>query len=391
MQRAVQAPREAARGKQLVGIIGSGMIGRDPFDERAWSGISRQFFRACEREGLLHRAFGVEAPPHVRYPLMVKNLTFGRHRWEAKFNLDTQYYDALTAAIGRGLAPADFEHDFLQIGGIYDVPALVNGRARCFSYHDGNVAQMVKSPYMPAVPERCVRAAVDYERRVYDGLDKIFTMAEYLRASFIEDFGIDADRVVTLGAGINFDPCDAPAKDYARRDILFVGIDFARKGGPSLVRAFEQVRQKFADATLHIVGPRHRPPLLQTPRAGVEFHGFLSRADAAQRRQFDTLLQRSSLFVLPSTYEPFGVAVLEAMAHQLPCLVTDAWAFPEMVTPGVHGDLVASGDVDDLADKMIHLLGDPDALARQGAAARRKVLEHYTWAHVAGRLREQVA
>ncbi len=46
--------------KKLVGVIGSGGIGRSPFDPKSWSGSSCFFFTQLQSQGLLHRAFGVE-------------------------------------------------------------------------------------------------------------------------------------------------------------------------------------------------------------------------------------------------------------------------------------------------------------------------------------------
>ena len=58
------------------------------------------------------------------------------------------------------------------------------------------------------------------------------------------------------------------------------------------------------------------------------------------------------------------------MLYQLPCLVTNAWALRETVKPGVNGELVIKGFVEDLATKMLQLL----------------VLRDYTWSAVAGRM-----
>jgi len=68
-------------------------------------------------------------------------------------------------------------------------------------------------------------------------------------------------------------------------------------------------------------------------------------------------------------------------------VLTDAWAFPEMVTPGLNGELVKAGDIADLADKLITLLHDPDRLRVMGAAGRALVADKFTWPAVVGRLR----
>ena len=64
---------------------------------------------------------------------------------------------------------------------------------------------------------------------------------------------------------------------------------------------------------------------------------------------------------MPSRYEPFGVVFTEALARGLPCIARDAYAMPEIVTPGVSGALVTSDDEHELAAAIAAALVD-DAL-----------------------------
>ena len=378
--------------RPLVGVIGSGLMGRDPFDRRSWSTSSYFFFTALQRRGALHRAFGVEVPRCRRYGYIARNFHPDRETWRTRFYNDTGYRDALTAVIAHNLQPADFDGDLLQIGAMYDVPRLVAGRAACHSYHDGNLAETLRSPYAPkAVGRRSIDRALAYERAVYHGMTRIFAMSEYLRRSFIDDFDVPADRVAAVGEGINLDAIPDPVDDkrYDSREILFVGVDFPRKGGWELLRAFRTVREAIPGATLHIVGP-HSLAIPADLEAGVVFHGYLSKNDPADRARLDDLFRRSCLFVMPSLYEPFGIAPLEAMANQIPCLVTDGWALKEMVTPGRTGDLVACGSVEDLHEKLVALLRDPARLRAMGRAGRQTVVDRYTWDRVVDRLVREI-
>ena len=326
---------------QFVGIIGSGLMGRDPFDRRSWSTSSYFFFTALQRQGALSRAFAVEVPRLNRFGFIARNFRRDREAWRMSFYNDTGYRDALTAEISKKLNRDDFlGQSFLQIGAMYDVPQLIRGRYSCFSYHDGNLAMSLRSPYAPiGLDQRSTDRALSYERHVYLGMNKVFAMSDYLRRSFIEDFGVPEERVSSVGAGINMNAIPDPqhGKCYDIPNLLFIGVDFARKGGWELLKAFRAVREKVANATLHIVGPRE----LKIPTAlegGVVVHGYLNKTNPEDQKRLMRLFERCCLFVMPSLYEPFGIAPLEAMAHQLPCLVTDAWALKEIVTRGKTGD-----------------------------------------------------
>jgi len=374
---------------KLVGVIGSGLVGREPFDRSSWSGSSYYFFSECQRQAILHRAFGAEVTGFHKYYLLGRSFSPKRRLWRARFYGDPNYRNALTNVISKKLEARDFEHGFLQIGAMFDLPRLINGRTPCFSYHDGNMAEAVRSPYwINGLSTEFIDRGLAYERNLYRGLRLIFTMSEYLRQSFIRDFDVPEARVKSIGAGVNLEtvPPDFPEKDYDRKEILFIGINFARKGGWQLLNAFKAVRERHSTAKLHIVGPENLsiPANLQ---AGVINHGFLSKNVLSTAQKLETLFRDCSLFVMPSLYEPFGIAPLEAMLHQLPCLVTNAWALKEIVTPNETGDLCECGEAEDISSKLIKLLGDPNELRIMGEKARQRVLEHYTWEKVIARMK----
>lgn len=82
---------------------------------------------------------------------------------------------------------------------------------------------------------------------------------------------------------------------------------------------------------------------------------FLGRID---NRQLPTLYQKMDCFVLPSDYETFGVAYIEANATGIPVIATKCGGPEEIVKPGVNGVLVDIGDYDCLLDEMKHMIGN---------------------------------
>jgi len=119
-------------------------------------------------------------------------------------------------------------------------------------------------------------------------------------------------------------------------------------------------------------------------------HGFLTKSKPEDQARLESLFAQCSLFALPSRYEPFGIAPLEAMAHGMPCVLTDRWAFPDMVQPGVNGELVPCEAPQLLAESLTRLLQQPEALARMGQAARALALGEFTWEAVVNRIRETI-
>ncbi len=364
-----------------VTLFTGGSVGSDPRSPRTWSGSFLALSQALERADLLQAAVGARVPKVVHYGLMLKNFTRDRTVWRKHFYFDPAFRNALTRA-ARAIPVAG--ETLLQVGHLFSLPEAFPGK-RCISYHDGNLPALLASGFgLAGVSRKRIDQALRYEEDAARQMSVIFTFSEYLRQSFICDYRVDPEKVVNVGGAINLDeiPSAAPEKTYAAKRLLFVGVEFDRKGGPQLLEAFRIVRQKHLTAELHIVGPRS---LAHLPE-GVVFHGNLSKADPAQKARLQQLFTQSTLFVMPSLYEPYGIAPLEAMLYQLPCVLTNAWALCEHVTPGVNGDLVEKGSVDDLAAKLITLLADPALLAAMGHRARDRVLSHYRWDAVIARM-----
>lgn len=90
--------------------------------------------------------------------------------------------------------------------------------------------------------------------------------------------------------------------------------------------------------------------------------------------------QHSLVNVETGDEEGLPVAILEAMAHGVPVVATRHAGIPEAVEDGVSGLLVDEEDIDGMADRIRLLASDADLRDRLGAAARDRVLSHFTWA-----------
>jgi glycosyltransferase involved in cell wall biosynthesis len=101
------------------------------------------------------------------------------------------------------------------------------------------------------------------------------------------------------------------------------------------------------------------------------------------------LYSQTEIAVLPSLYEGFGFPAAEAMACELPVITTTAGALPEVV--GKHMDtgyLVPPRDPAAIAEGIDFLLDNPDIRKKMGKAARKRVLETFTWENAARELVE---
>ncbi|MCK4851764.1 MAG: glycosyltransferase family 4 protein [Candidatus Omnitrophica bacterium] len=215
----------------------------------------------------------------------------------------------------------------------------------------------------------------EMEKEVYENAKKIFAYSVHVKNSLINDYGIKEDSVVVAGAGSNIEVSSLEDKRYDGKTVLFVGLDFQRKGGPVLLKAFEIVKKEIPECRLYIVGSN-----LRVRQEGVIVKGVVTPSELAP------LYESSTLFVLPTIREPFGLVFLEAMAHGLPCIGTDIEAVPEIIEDGITGFIVPAEGHLALARRMISLLRDRPLMEKMGRAGYRKVSTLYNWDKVAERM-----
>ncbi len=178
-----------------------------------------------------------------------------------------------------------------------------------------------------------------------------------------------------------------PEREFAPARFLFVGKQWERKGGPTVLRAFERLRRELPDAELTIAGPAK----LSVDVPGVQVLGRVSREGSEGAGAMADLYRRATAFVMPSLYEPLGVAVLEAMAAGLPCIGSTGGALPELIEDGVTGLLVQPGDEDALLERMRELATGPDLCRALGDAGASRYRERFTWDAVADRMLEAIS
>jgi glycosyltransferase involved in cell wall biosynthesis len=184
--------------------------------------------------------------------------------------------------------------------------------------------------------------------------------------------------VTAVGGGINPLPHVPVSVEHDWQQILFVGLDFERKGGEILVEAFIRVATDFPNAKLVIVGTSRPPEIAES--AQVQYRGRVwDRAELAQ------IYAQSGVFCLPALFEPFGLVTVEAMRSGLACIVSDRNELPYLVEDGVTGLVVESGSVDSLEAALRNVLADVPR-TRELADAGRAKSQGMTWESVVDRM-----
>jgi glycosyltransferase involved in cell wall biosynthesis len=188
--------------------------------------------------------------------------------------------------------------------------------------------------------------------------------------------GFPEEKLFYLPRGVDverFKPGDRPAKFRA----VFSGALIKRKGIQHVLEAWH--RLNLPDAELWLVGHVHdeaKPFLQQFWRDNIRVVGFV--------RDPENYLNQGTIHVFPSQWEGSAKVTYEAAACALPQITTREAG--DVVRDGVEGIIVKPGNVDAIAAALQHLHRHPEIVQQMGSAARRRVVENFTWDHFRTRL-----
>ena len=206
---------------------------------------------------------------------------------------------------------------------------------------------------------------------------RVLTGSEQTRADLVERYGVATDKIAVVPYGV--DPAFYP--DGPRRDgepfALFVGALHQRKNP---LAAIEALTLLDAELRLVLVGPDKGQAA--AVRAAVERDGLAGRVELrghVEKEELATLYRSAACLVFPSSYEGFGLPILEAMASGTPVVTTRAGATTEVA--GEAAVLVDSADPVALAGGVERALADRDRLVAAGLERARR----FSWAETARR------
>lgn len=229
----------------------------------------------------------------------------------------------------------------------------------------------------PTLSDDRLKSLRDRQHALYNRATGIIAMSKWFGESLTRLSGVPREKVhvVYAGSTATGKPSNEAAlrrRDGPRRRLLFVGRDFVRKGGLETVGALAILRREFdPEIRLTIAGPAAWPMDCPVPD-GVTFVGNVTP------QRISALYEEHDVFVLPSRFEAFGIVFIEALSHGLPCIARDDFAMPELVHPGINGELVKTQSPEELAAAIAGLLMN-DELFEETQRRSADAANFFTW------------
>ena len=308
-------------------------------DARAWSGTIYHMHGAFRRAGLqvdtidalcdrysvffrakriLKSAFGNERYLRDREPLVLRS-----------------YAAQVKAAI------TDLRPDFIISPGTLPIAYLQTDSPIVF-WADATFAGMLN--FYPEFTNLCnetIRNGNRMEQAALSNCELAIFSSEWAAASAISNYQVDRERIKVVPYGANL-ACGPNIKDVrqaiasrnlAAPKLIFVGVDWYRKGGDQAVSVASRLKQQGVDVELHVVGCE---PPVRVPHF-VKAHGYISKRNRDQRQILSELFKEASFLLHPAGAESFGIVIAEANAFGVPALTTNVGGLNSIVRRGRNG------------------------------------------------------
>ena len=203
--------------------------------------------------------------------------------------------------------------------------------------------------------ENIHQAIYDIEREGMYAADHVIVVSQLTRRICIQRYGVPAEKVTVVYNAVNGHEASGggPRLEKTDKVVLFLGRITMQKGPEYFLAAAKKVLERVPNAKFVMAGTGDMVPRIVELAASlgighrVLFTGFL------RGNEVDKAFKMADLYVMPSVSEPFGITPLEALARNVPVLISKQSGVSEVLT---HALKVDFWDIDEMANKMISIL-----------------------------------
>ena len=359
----------------------------DSADVHEWSGLNYHIARSLEQAGAIVHRIGPLAP-HWTMAMRIRQRWYdatGRHYHAAA---DPVALDAIGQQ-ARAQIPAGAD----AVLAVTSLVAAALGPLAIplASWDDAtNAALMDYYPDFQRMAPVSRRQSDALGRRAAESVSLAIYASDWAAESARASYGLSADRVAVVPFGANVErmptreSVDAAIAERPidRCRLLWVGVDWERKGGRLAVSIAQTLHDAGVAVELTVVGcaPAARDAL----PTWVRVEGFISKRNAGGEARLAALFARSHFFVLPSVAEAYGLVYAEAAAFGVPAVGVRTGGVPTIVVDDETGLLEEpDAGAERYAARMLALLRDRASYERMARAARRRAEQRLNWS-VAG-------
>lgn len=211
--------------------------------------------------------------------------------------------------------------------------------------------------------------------------------SDWAAKTAIHQYGTDPNKVKVIPSGANVE-CDRTLDDVQsmilarptdRCKLLFLGVDWHRKGGDVALKIATQLNQSGLKTELSVVGCK--PDLDESSAQFVRSFGFIDKSTESGAKQINQLIAESHFLILLSRAETYGNVLCEANSFGVPCLSTCVGGIPTIIKDDVNGKLFElNAEIEEYCTYLSNLFNDYAQYQKLGLSAFQEYENRLNWA-----------
>ena len=213
------------------------------------------------------------------------------------------------------------------------------------------------------------------EKELIDRADTVVTVSRRLKEEIISLYKTDEKKISVIYNAINKEKFNVIKRSNGQKIVLYVGRLSVQKGIDNLIKAFSVVAKKNGDALLYIIGEGPELSNLINLSINLELADRIIFLGRVPDEDMEALYSIANVFVMPSVSEPFGIVALEAIASNVPTIVSSQSGVSEVIRNTLKVDF---WDTEQMADLILGLL-DYGEINSELSKEAYKELDSITW------------
>ena len=230
-----------------------------------------------------------------------------------------------------------------------------------------------------------------HEKMALEKCSMAIYSSEWASQSSIKDYNIEESKVKVINFGanvkneykINDIELMIEEKINTTLELLFIGVDWDRKGGVTVLKTLEKIKSNNIDVKLNIVGCI--PEIPSNLKEDINIYGFLNKSKKEDLSIITKLFEQSHFLFVPTQKEAFGIVYAEASSYGLPSIATNTGGVSSAIRDGYNGYcLPIDSDEEDYSKLILDIFKDKDRYKTLCRTSYNEYITRLNWNTVGG-------
>jgi glycosyltransferase involved in cell wall biosynthesis len=352
-----------------------------PLDKKSWSGISYYTYQEIKKNNEVE-IFHYKWPWYLREWLtMQKSLNRKLFKKQTSVEFLKAYAKYFSKQLEKDLKKRPV--DVLFVSASSQLVAYLKTDIPVIYMTDATFQQLQGYyPYFSNLSTYNIRQGIELDKKAFQKVAHCMLASDWNKNSAINDYGINAEKISVAPCGANIDIVPAPEdlQPYTTGPfrLLFLGVEWDRKGGDIALETFRLLQRKGMNVLLHIIGCV--PPYDLSQERDITIIPFLDKNKVEDFQQLHKIFLETTILFLPTRAECAGVVFSEASAYGIPSVTTDTGGVITYIKNDINGyTLAVEAGPEEYANLLGKILNDRNLLNRLKGSSRKYYEEHLSW------------